>query len=113
MITKRLLRIPNATFQSWVDKVRKEGATDEQINEIIEYYNNACTVVWCSDISIKRMILITLPEHMTCVINNHTRAIRRDYIDEFMDCMKMFYMGIKQQEIEDKLIELENDFAKT
>lgn len=112
MITKRLLRIPNATFQSWVDKVRKEGATDEQINEIIEYYNNACTVVWCSDISIKRMILIPLPEHMTCVIN-HKRAIRRDYIDEFMDCMKMFYMGIKQQEIENKFIELENDFAKT
>ncbi len=112
MITKRLLRLPNSIFQNWIDIVRKEGATDEQINEIIEYYNNACTVVWCSDISIKRMILTTLPEHMTCVMN-HTRAIRREYIDEFMDCMKMFYMGIKQQEIENKLIELENDFAKT
>lgn len=112
MITKRLLHLPNSTFQSWVDKVRKEGATDEQINEIIEYYNNAGQVVWCSNISIKRMILITLPEHMICVIN-HSRAIRREYIDEFMDCMKLFYMGIKQQEIENKFIELENDFAET
>lgn len=109
MITKRLLRIPNATFQCWVDKVRKEGATDEQINEIIEYYNNGCQVVWYSNISIKRMMVTTLPEHMTCVIN-HTRAIRRDYIDEFMDCMKMFYMGIKLQEIENKFIELNKDF---
>ncbi len=112
MITKRLLRLPNAIFQNWVDIVRKEGVTDEQINEIIEYYNNACTVVWCSNIEIKRMILTTLPEHITCR-NNNTIAIRKDYLDEFMDCMKLFYMGIKQQEIENKLIELENDFAKT
>lgn len=91
MITKRLLRLPNAIFQDWIDKVRKEGATDEQINEIIEYYNNACTVVWCSDISIQRMILTTLPEHMTCRTNN-TIAIRKDYLDEFMDCMKLFYI---------------------
>lgn len=109
MITKRLKRIPNAKFQHWVDKVRKDGITDEQINEIIEYYNNNCTVVWCSNISIKRMILTTLPEHMTLVMK-HRIAIKQDYIDEFMECMKMFYIGIKQQEIENKLIEMDKDF---